>query len=179
MTRVYVPVAKEAAAWECAAERGEFTIREIRHAGDMTKAQAISTVHRWEEDGAVVFVRKIERAHRLYRINPEYRRPPAPAGRTPEENMWQAMRRLRTFSALDLASHATTGVVSVTQSQARAYLRALHLTGYVRCQRKASGDASTFLLARDSGPFAPVLKRIRVIEDINTGEIVHLDGGAA
>jgi len=135
----------------------------------------------WLVDRLVIETqRRCGPVRQLVKINPAWKEEAAKAvGRTPAENMWHAARRLRTFSPTDLAAHATTETVAVSQADAAAYCRALLAAGYLRVSVKASPKSAReaiYRLARDTGPRPPREKRVRAVIDANTGE-THLLGG--
>lgn len=79
----------------------------------------------------------------------------APMGETEaRQRMWQSMRRLPEFTTADLVATAEVGY-----SNAKKYLRALRVAGYLRCARPvrsgATGGHAVYRLARNTGPFAP------------------------
>ena len=99
--------------------------------------------------------------------------PEPSTGGSRETNMWRAMRGLGGFTPIDIAAHADTGTVRVTVEDARAYIGVLFRHDYLRCTRKADpskGREASYKLIRNTGPKAPILKRIRAVIDPNTGE---------
>lgn len=87
------------------------------------------------------------------------------------EQAWQSMRVLRRFGAADLV---TTGEISLPN--ARKYMRGLVRGGFIRLvqPRRAGlpGESDIYLLVRDTGPRAPVLRTNGQVYDINT-DTVH------
>ncbi len=135
----------------------------------------------WLVDRMVIETqRRCGPVRQMVKVNPAWKDEAAKAvGRTPAENMWHAARRLRTFSPTDLAAHANTETVAVSQADAAAYCRALLAAGYLRVSVKASPKSAReaiYRLARDTGPRPPREKRVRAVVDANTGE-THLLGG--
>lgn len=169
-------------AWAAALDLQEFGAAEIAQAAGTSLERAELIIRGWLVEGVVTVTQmRIGAVRQLVRIIPGQ----APAARsrirTPEENMWHALRRLRTASATDLAAHATTDTVTVTVEAASAYCRVLLAAGYLRVSRKANpknARAAIYNLARDTGPKPPKPKRIRAVVDPNTGD-THLIGGAA
>lgn len=90
-----------------------------------------------------------------------------------EAALWTAMRTLRRFEPIDLiaALHGTQTVVSI--EDARRYCRTLLRAGYLHCVRKAEPGRleARYLLRLDSGPIAPVLRRVSVLVDPNEQKI--------
>ena len=102
-----------------------------------------------------------------------------PAGRTPEDNLWTAMRGLRSFTPTDLAAHAVTEAVAVTVDHARAYCRFLLAAGYLRVMRKAEPSRkreAIYHLVRNTGPKSPRERRVRAVLDPNTAALSLLEG---
>lgn len=92
------------------------------------------------------------------------------------EQMWRTMRKLREFTSRDIALHASTDVVQVSDETARSYCSMLMTCGYLRCVRKATArQRATYRLVRDSGPLAPQVQRVKQVFDPNS-KTVHRKG---
>lgn len=118
---------------------------------------------------------------KLFRLIGEGEGAVRPAGRSPEDNLWTAMRGLRSFAPTDLAAHATTEAVTVTVDHARAYCRFLLAAGYLRVMRKAEPSRrreAIYRLVRNTGPKAPRERRVRAVLDPNTAALSLLAGEA-
>lgn len=90
-------------------------------------------------------------------------------------NMWTTARHLASFDAIDLAAHATTPDVMVHLAEAKLFAQMLFRGGYVRVVRKAGGGRlARYRLVRNTGPHAPVERRIRAIYDPNRSEYAHI-----
>jgi len=89
------------------------------------------------------------------------------------ENMWRTMRMLAEFSPRDVAAHATTDAVAVSEATAKAYCKALFAAGYLRVVRKAVPKRSqaVYRLIRNTGPRAPQVQRAKRVFDRNTQEV--------
>lgn len=85
------------------------------------------------------------------------------------ENMWRAMRLLSQFSYRDIAAHATTDTVKVSEATAKSYCSLLMRCGYLRVVHPASahGRVAVYRLIRNSGPLPPMIQRIKVVYDPN------------
>ena len=163
------------AVWEAARRMPHFGIAEVVAAG-LSRPRAIRLIRAWITDGRVTLMRVAAPGRpALYR--PVGGAPAAPvvAGRTAEDNLWAAMRRLPVFSPRDLAAHATTPLVEVSRDGAAGYCRALFGAGYLSCDRKGvpGKREALYRLVRNSGPLPPREKRVRAVIDPNTAEI-HL-----
>lgn len=176
-TGSYVPIDLAAKCWEAIREEAEFSTLDLRTRAGLSKLQADKLMKIWMSEGAIRFVRK-EGGYRLHRATEGFSRP-MPSGRTPEDNMWAAVRRLPVFSAIDVAVHATTAVLKVTERHAQDYLQALLLAGYIRVQRTARPGVRPALYSANSGagPLAPRVRRIRAVEDPNSGKVHIIEGG--
>lgn len=91
-----------------------------------------------------------------------------------EYRMWQSARGLGIFSAADIAAHASVEGGPVTQDDAHRYCRMLLTAGYVRVREKArAGERpARYMLIRNTGPRAPVKRRVTVFFDPNTSEVI-------
>ena len=106
---------------------------------------------------------------------PQRARKPATAA----EQMWAAMRAMKSFSPTSLATHADVGEVEVTVEAARRYCRALLAAGYLRVvQRADRGHEAVYRLQQRSGLKAPVLRRVQAVIDANTGTTTVVGGAA-
>lgn len=161
----------EETAWARATAIGTFTYAELA-AQLATDASTIGAfVRGWESQGWVERVGDGV-AHATFRVIAGPRPEPSTGG-SRQTNMWRAMRGLGGFTPVDIAAHADTGTVRVTLEDARAYIGVLFRHDYLRCTRKADpskGREASYKLIRNTGPKAPVLKRIRAVIDPNTGE---------
>ena len=112
---------------------------------------------------------------KLYRVIDA--QPGDATSRSPEQNMWLAMRKNRTFTFRDIAALANTTNAPVSEKAAQAYIRLLLQAGYLKVLEKAlpsSGRLATYMLIRNSGPMPPEVQRVRAIFDPNTGSYEHI-----
>jgi len=102
------------------------------------------------------------------------------------EQMWLVMKVLGEFSVLDLAVHASTESVRVSEIDARNYLMYLHKAGYLAMVVKGKPGHRTgcgaparyrFLPARYTGPRPPMVQRVKQVYDPNIRQVVW-SGGA-
>lgn len=83
--------------------------------------------------------------------------------------IWQSMRIMRRFTAAELAT-----VSECSASASRQYVRALTVAGFVKQmndrQRSRDGIDRLFILLRDTGPLAPMVRGDgNGVTDRNTG----------
>ena len=119
----------------------------------------------------------IHHGHNLYAVVEGFTREIVVPGRTREENMWAAMRMLRSFTATDISAHATTDALPVSREVAFRYVRALLAASYVRESGKTARASETrYLMLKATGPRPPQIRKVMVVEDMNTGDITHIGG---
>lgn len=107
------------AGWAFALQRNQFTYQEIAAHMRIAIDPAMTIVRGWEREGAVRVINPgLGTNHRIFEIVDGHERPVSLRQRSPEDNLWTAMRRLRSFTPTDLAAHATTDTVSVAVEKA-------------------------------------------------------------
>jgi hypothetical protein len=183
MGRVYTPRPHIVdAAWAVALRSTEFGYAEISAEAGISMNAAESVIRRWVETGAARVVReRAGKSRKLFALTPGTRAPDRPRGRTPEANMWEAMRRLGSFSPSSLALTATTEAIEVTTAEAATYCRALLASGHLSVARKAAPPRheAIYRLDRRTGPEAPRLRRVQAVVDPNTAETLVIRGDQA
>ena len=95
------------------------------------------------------------------------------------EQLWRAMRVLRSFDCRELAAAALTEAHHVSIEEAKTYVKFLARAGYVQIECKASARRAQryrFIRACDTGPRAPLVTRDKSVMDGNTGAIVYDPG---
>ena len=133
---------------------------------------ATRLIRDWEREGALERLQHGQGLRSMWRCRAGFVRPEPLPCRTPEENMWTAMRRLRSFTPTDLAAHATTETVQVDPAQAADYCRALLAVDYLAVGRRADPARkreAIYRMRSETGPRAPVIRRVRAVSDPNTG----------
>ena len=94
------------------------------------------------------------------------------------ENMWNAMRILRDFTARELAVAASMPTCRVKELTAEDYIKHLHRAGYLR----KNGSRYMFLPGAYTGPMAPMIQRTKRVWDPNLKQIrwsSHIELGEA
>ena len=171
------------AAWGHALRLERFGYADISHAVGISVEQATRIVRGWMKEEAVDQLQdgQAGAGRSLWRCKPDFVRIEPQRLRTPEENLWTAMRRLRSFTPTDLAAHATTETVCVDPKSASEYCRALLDTGYLSVARLAAPAMkreAIYRIVDVTGPQAPTVRRVRAVVDPNTGG-TRVIGGAA
>lgn len=96
------------------------------------------------------------------------------------QQLWTAMRVMRSFTVQDIIIAASTDTIQVPEQTARDFIRRLTRAGYVveigqRARRGLCGYWK-LLPARNTGPLAPAfLEKGEVCFDRNTGKVVNLN----
>lgn len=105
-----------------------------------------------------------------------------------EENLWRTAGRLKTFGARDLAFHAATPGVEVTEEMAARFCQVLLKGGYLKVEKKAAfrragksviRTAAKYRLIRKTGPLPPVERRVVAVWDGNLGQYTYVAGAEA
>lgn len=166
--------ARRAAALVKVKAADEFTVEGLMQVAGLPLGTARTYVKHWLEEGEIVLTRKEERT-RWY-ISAEKRYDPSILGegeKTPEGNMWRAMRQYRQFSPLDIATVSNAGGIEVSLEKARAYCRALLEAGYLRVLDRAvpGRREALYRLIQNTGPKPPTVRRVSVLHDPNTDQL--------
>jgi hypothetical protein len=94
------------------------------------------------------------------------------------EQMWRTMKILPSFTPQDLAIAASLEEAAVSVDDAKDYIKHLCRAGYLILVRAATGGKGQpqalyrFNKARNSGPKAPMVQRVKSVFDPNLGKIV-------
>lgn len=166
------------ACWAIALRMPTFGYAEISAAQKISAEQASRIVTNWQKMGLIDLVQSGHRLRNLWTVKAGTSYPVKPKGRSAEDNLWTAMRGLKSFSPTDLSAHATTDTVTVGVDDAQAYCRALLAAGHLSVARKAQPGRreAIYRLARNTGPRAPREKRVRAVIDDNTDAVVVIGG---
>lgn len=171
-------------AWAKAQKMERFGYQDISAAMGINVEQATRIVRSWIKERAVeqLHAGQAGAGRSLWRCVPDFVRIEPLRIRTPEENMWLAMRKLNNgFTATDIASHATTETVAVTSEVAAEYCRALLAAEYLAVARRAAPALkreAIYRLVSVTGVQAPVIKRVRALVDPNIGATILIGGVA-
>lgn len=165
--------------WKIAKSHAEFTVHELSAASHLSVDYVRAELRAWAEDGFVKQSGKRGR-HVLWKVVEQTGTPATVVNpRTQEDRIWFAMRKGGTFNAMDLAMWSNSTEFPVSAEKAQAYCRILLKAGYLRCETKADGKGrlATYRLVRNTGPRAPVERRIRALWDPNE-ETFNLQSGS-
>lgn len=179
-----IPASLAEAAWAVAVRHGTFGYAEISAELAISMDKAAQIIRGWEAEGSVTVVPGTARGEagartrKKFQVDADFVRLP---GRSAEENMWTAMRKLRSFSPSAIAAHATTDKIGVPVECAASYCRALLAANYLTVSRRAAPAMkreAIYRLAVETGPRAPVPARVRALRDPNNGKVILLGGDA-
>ena len=117
------------------------------------------------------YPRKHYRLLRRQRQAPAVRRDgSASMQRGGQQQLWNAMRKLRSFDWHELAAVASTPECPVAPGTAQRYVGLLQRAGYLaKVQPARAGRRARWRLKYDTGPRAP--RVVRAVHDPNTGHI--------
>lgn len=169
------------AAFAFAATQGEFGYAEIAVNMGVSEDHARKIVRGWRAQGLLDDVRSGHRIRSAWKVKPEAKPVHPVRARSPELNMWTAMRQLKSFGPRDLAAHASTEDTLITPEIAQDYCRALLGAAYLVVARKAvpGKHQAIYRLTRNTGPRPPREKRVRAVIDGNTEAIIVIGGAQA
>jgi hypothetical protein len=157
------------AAWAAASRMDRFGYGELQQACKISYDAAVRCIRGWQRQGLIAPAGLGKSRRKLWAVRPGATLPPPPENRqTPAWNMWKAMRGLRAFAPIDIAAHACTARVAVTEADAERYCRQLARAGYLRAVRQ-DGRAA-YRLIRDTGPRPPRPCRVAAVWDPNSGD---------
>jgi hypothetical protein len=161
--------------WARAKTLESFTTLELAELG-ISEATARDYCRRWLRKGHIRLAGKGKNGRLIYAPNkrPALDQDGQPIVPTPEGNMWRAMRLLSQFSPTDIAAHANAGGITVDVKAAQAYCRDLLTAGYltVRVKAKPPKREAVYALVNNTGPAAPVHRRIAGVLDPNTESFI-------
>lgn len=169
-------LASRQAVWDAIRRLGTFTVRELRDETLLGVDSVRDYVAGLEAAGYLVQYVRLNNEARSWKLikdigsdAPRVRKDGTPVTQGQgRENMWQAMRMMRAFTAKELAIHARTPGCHVEESTAEDYARHLWHAGYLRREK----DGSYLMLPTAyTGPRAPMIQRTKVVWDPNQNKI--------
>ena len=130
----------------------------------------------WVAEGKLI-ERPAGKAHRkMFELSRPYREPKDRMSIVAQQ-LWTAMRGLKSFDPVALASHSRVDL-AVTLTEASSYCQSLLRGGYLKVVRTASPGVreATYRLIRDSGPLPPREKRVNAVWDPNDVAYAYVAG---
>ncbi len=90
-----------------------------------------------------------------------------------QDNLWRSMKMLKEFNSKILAEHASNNNLNVSQEQARSFCNELTKVGIVKKieEGKTGKKLAIYKLIKDLGGQPPVIKKIPVVYDMNSGQV--------
>lgn len=171
------------ALWEAIRRLKTFTVRELREETVLKIDSVREYITGLHASGYIVPESKVPGYATVWKLvrdigheAPRVRKDGSPvtAGQG-RENMWNAMRIMRKFTALELAVAARTPDCFVKESTAADYAKHLWHAGYLT---KFSDGSYRMLPTAYTGPKAPMIQRTKVVWDPNQNKIRwRSDGG--
>lgn len=175
-TKARMPQIEEQ-AWAFALRVGVFGYAELSAELSISMAVATKLVKDWLEQGRV----RVQRGgggsvRKMYELTPAYREPKDRSSVIAAQ-LWTAMRGLKRFSPVDLASHCREDL-RVGVADASAYCQSLLKGGYLRVLRTAvpGQREATYQLVVNTGPRAPRERRVVAVWDPNDGAYAYVSG---
>ena len=170
-------MADAAFAWACTVD--SFGYSELTRQMGKSLTWARNRIGTWLKEGLIEVVEQPQNAPWTWRVKEAAKVALPVRTRSPEDNLWTAMRQLKSFGPRTLAVHATTETVRVTTEQAQAYCRALLGAGYLAVAKRAvpGSNEAIYRLIRNTGPRPPREKRVRAVIDANTEQTIVISGG--
>lgn len=167
----------EEKAWALAQRVTVFGYAEIAAELSISMDAATKLVKGWIEEGRVqVRHGGGSRGRKMFQLTPSYREPQDRASRVAAQ-LWTSMRGLKKFGPTDLRVHCAEEI-GITPVEASAYCQSLLQGGYLRVLTTAVPDKreARYQLVHNSGPRAPVEKRVKAVWDPNEGAYAFVSG---
>jgi hypothetical protein len=167
------------AAFAFASTLPEFGYAEIAVKMGVTEDHVRKIVRKWKTADLLDDVRSGHGLRSAWKVKDGAKLALAVKARSPEQNIWTAMRQLKSFSPRELAAHASTEDTPITLEVAQDYCRALLGAGYLVVTRKAipGKQLAIYRLTKNTGPRPPREKRVRAVVDDNTETVTLIGSG--
>ena len=182
--------------WEIIRDLKTFRVSDVDQRSNVHKATVRDFIKRLLKGGYIEAVAEDDDGTVHYRLvkdqaeAPRLRRDGSPAADVGlgQDHMWRAMKMLGSFTARDLAIHASTDDVQVRLNTAASYIKHLHRAGYLAIQQAAkpghrpgAGTVAVYRLIPTmiSGPLAPQVMRSEWVWDPNTKQVRGPEAGGA
>ena len=164
-------------AWALALRTGIFGYAELSAELSISLDAAKAIILAWIAEGrAKVRHGGGQAGRKMFEVTAAYREPTDRTSKVAQQ-MWTAMRGLKSFTPVDLQAHCTPDL-RVDLTEASAYAQALLRGGYLNVVRTAVPGVrdATYKLIRDTGPRAPREKRVQAIWDPNDAAYAFISG---
>lgn len=167
----------QARAWATALRMEVFGYAEIAAETLIAMEAATEIVRGWEAAGRV----RVQRggngsSRKMFELTPEYREPKDRSSQVAQQ-LWTAMRGLKSFTPVDLTSHCRADL-RVDLREAVSYCQALLRAKYLRVTSTAvpGKREASYRLVKNTGPRAPREKRIVAVWDPNDCAYAYVPG---
>lgn len=167
----------EKIAWETAQQMGQFTTFSLAAETHVPWLRVRRTyIPLWLRRGRIEKLGLGRKRRLIYRVTVAPSVVAVPPPMTADQSMWNTARRMGQFTADDIHMLSNTPSVPVDRKTADAFCARLMKAKYVRCLRKAipGRQKALYFLHRETGPLAPVERRVRAIWDPNLKEFTHV-----
>lgn len=196
LTMTPAKVTGRQAVWQAARRLKQFTLVDLWHASKEERGTIRTYLTALERGGYVAVIEKREKPkatlglrsktlfkEQVYQLvrdvgieAPRLKRDGTPSTQgIGREQMWRTMKMIGDFNFRDLAVAATTEAMAISESDAGDYARHLHRAGYLTLVAKATHKSPAvyrFIKAKNTGPRAPMVQRLKSIFDPNTRTVV-------
>lgn len=173
-------------AWRWCCQQKQFTTPQMRDALEMSARWSHHIMRRWVKIGVIEQVGDTYPA--TYRVMDMERNPATGSGNYPRKRTWRKTQRQKMWNAMKISQAFTLADLVMTSDvmscNACAYVNRLVSSGYVkitgylpRSDGQSGHDKPRYLLIRDTGRFAPMVRRDGVW-DQNEQKLYPLDGGS-
>ncbi|MGV8987617.1 MAG: hypothetical protein ACOH2H_15205 [Cypionkella sp.] len=166
-----------ARAWTYALRAGVFGYAELSAELSISMEAARDIIQAWIAEGRTkVRSGGSQAGRKMFELTQAYREPTDRTSKVAQQ-MWTAMRGLKTFTPVDLQAHCVPDL-RVDLVEANTYAQALLRGGYLNVVRTAVPGVrdATYKLIRNTGPRAPREKRVQAIWDPNDAAYSFISG---
>lgn len=154
---------------------GEFSQFQLSADTGTKMDQLKRIIDEWEAEGLVEFAgRQGPKSRHHWRVTDKARALKSGVAvtpeQTPEQNMWSVARFSTYFTPVDLTSYSIPGSGEITLTAARKWCRTMLEAGYLRAEERAvpGRREATYRLINNTGPLAPIVRRVTVVYDGNS-----------
>ena len=166
----------EAKIWQLAQRQVSFGYGEVVAELSLSERLVREVLLGWVAEGRLTERGPGKRHRKMFEVTAAYRAPKDRAGMIAQQ-LWTAMRGLKTFDPIDLAAQCREDL-SVSVAEASAYAQSMLRGGYLKVRRTASPGLreATYQLVRDTGPRPPRERRVTAVWDPNEANYAYVAG---